>query len=98
MPITVDWSAPVLTKVSPSAGSVLGGTPVTITGRGFTAATEIDFDKIPGTKLSVVSDTALTVVTPANRIGPANVTVRTLRGDGSSSNAHTYVTSKGNGQ
>ncbi|HVA61397.1 MAG TPA: IPT/TIG domain-containing protein [Mycobacteriales bacterium] len=44
-------SAPTVTAVTPDSGPIAGGTQITVTGTGFTGATEVDFDgpsSIPG--------------------------------------------------
>jgi hypothetical protein len=61
----VNLPAPAVTRVSPSSGALSGGTALTIFGSGFTGATSVTFNDVPGTSLSVKSDTQLTVSTPA---------------------------------
>ena len=52
-------------RLSPTAGSNAGGTPVTITGTGFTGATAVDFGTTAATGVKVVNDTQITAVSPA---------------------------------
>ena len=59
-------AGPNITLLSPSQGPTGGGTAVTITGTGFTGATSVTFDGIAATSLVVVSDTSITVVSPAH--------------------------------
>ncbi len=66
---------PTITGLSPSSGSVVGGTPVTITGTGFLSANAVDFGGFAGTGISIISATQLTVNTPAHAFGPVSVTV-----------------------
>lgn len=68
-----------VTAVSPASGSTLGGTRVTVTGTGFTDATEVAFDGTPGTGLVIVSDTELEVTAPAHSAGTVHVRVTTPR-------------------
>ena len=56
---------PVVSAVSPTFGPVAGGTPVTITGSGFTGATVVDFNGTAATSVHVVSDTQITATSPA---------------------------------
>ena len=66
---------PMVTGVSPPTGSVGGGDSVTITGTGFTSATAVDFgtgNHAPS--FSVISDTQVTVVSPAG-FGTVDVSV-----------------------
>jgi hypothetical protein len=67
--------SPTVTSVSPATGPVAGGTPVTITGTGFTGATSVQFGSAAGIALVVDSDTQLTVTTPPGAAGAAPVTV-----------------------
>jgi hypothetical protein len=70
--------APVtVTGVSPSSGPTSGGTVVTVTGSGFTGATDVAFGNTSGSELVVVSDTELRVTTRAAS-GPGQVTVRVV--------------------
>lgn len=86
-------AAPAITEVSPSQGPVAAGTVVTITGSGFTGATVVGFGGVPGTGLTVDSDTQLTVTTPAaNAVGPVDVVVVTPIGAGSAAFAYTADT------
>ena len=67
--------APTITLVDPTEGPVGGGTVVTITGTGFTGATSVTFGGIPGTALTVISDTELEITSPAHAAGPVDVVV-----------------------
>jgi len=58
-------TTPVITGLSTTEGPAAGGTQLTITGSGFTGANEVGFAGIPGAGLTVLSDTTLTVSTPA---------------------------------
>ena len=79
--LAVVTDLPVITAVSPSYGLEAGGIAVTITGRGFTGATAVNFGTIPGTSLKVVSDTEITVSAPA---GTGTVAVSVVSPGGSS--------------
>ena len=63
-----------VTSLNPAAGLMAGGTPVTITGTGFTGATKVDFGTTAATNLEVVSATEITVVSPPGT-GTVDVTV-----------------------
>ena len=74
---------PVVGAVSPGSGPAIGGTLVTLTGSGFTGATQVVFQSEdvsgsggPAARLTVVSDTQITVVTPRGR-GTVDVLVTT---------------------
>lgn len=67
-PITV-------TQVKGTSGTVGGGQLVTVTGSGFTGATEVSFGGAEATTLTIVSASKLTVVTPASTAGTVDVRV-----------------------
>jgi LPXTG-motif cell wall-anchored protein len=70
----VPLAAPVALDITPPRGPVTGGTPVTITGTDLAGTTEVTFDGVSGTGLTVdPTGTSLTVTTPANPSGPATV-------------------------
>jgi alpha-tubulin suppressor-like RCC1 family protein len=70
---------PCVTSVSPSSGSQLGGTPVTITGVGFTGATAVQFGSSSAITFKVESDTSIIAVSPSGT-GTVDVTVTTSLG------------------
>ncbi len=65
---------PYVTGVSPDYGASDGGTAVTISGTGFTAATEVDFGQDPASGVQVVSDSAIEATSPSGS-GTVDVTV-----------------------
>ena len=82
---------PVLSSITPTSGSINGGTQVTITGTGFTGATNVSFGPYTATNFTVVSDTQITVVSPpANSSGSVHVTVTTLGGTSATSSADQF--------
>ncbi|MGP3535803.1 IPT/TIG domain-containing protein [Microbacterium sp. RD1] len=77
----IPLAAPVALGITPPRGPVTGGTPVTITGTGLTGTSEVTFDGVPGTALTVnPAGTSLTVTTPANTAGPATVGITNIDG------------------
>ncbi|MCS5496863.1 IPT/TIG domain-containing protein [Cnuibacter physcomitrellae] len=72
---------PVIGTITPTSGPETGGTVVTITGSNLGGATGVTFDGVPGTGLTIVSDTELTVVTPPGTPGDAAVVVSAPTGD-----------------
>jgi hypothetical protein len=82
---------PVVTAVSPSTGSVAGGTTVTITGLGFTGATLVNFGTVAATNLVVVSTTQITVTSPAQPVGVVDVTVTSPGGTSAVSSADQFT-------
>ena len=69
-----EFSYMAVTGISPAAGPLAGGTPVTISGKGFSSATKVDFGTTAATNLVVVSGTEITVKSPASS-GTVDVTV-----------------------
>ncbi len=59
---------PGVTAISPGFGPATGGTSVTISGDGFTAATAVDFGSTSA-QFTVNSDTSITAVSPADTSG-----------------------------
>jgi outer membrane protein OmpA-like peptidoglycan-associated protein len=86
-------SAPTVTSVSPNTGIDTGGSTVTITGTGFLGTISVAFGGVLATGLSVISNTQISVVTPANTVGPTTVSVTTAGGTGLGPNAFTYLAS-----
>ena len=88
-------TVPVVTGVSPDTGAAVGSTSVTITGSGFTGATEVDFGpvpvygSIPADSFTVVSDTEITATlgVDGDFAGTTDVTVTTPDGTSATSAA-----------
>ena len=72
---------PTVTGITPAARALAGGTTVTITGTSFTGATAVMFGTTPGTNLTVVSATKITVTAPA---GTGTVDVAVVNTNGAS--------------
>ena len=69
-------TAPAVTSVTPSAGTVAGGTTITIVGTGFVAGSTVTFGGIPSSIVTVNSATFITAVTPPQSVaGPVSITV-----------------------
>ena len=92
--VQIASTGPVITSISPTSGTVAGGTSVTVTGTGFTGATSVTFDGVAGTSFTFDSDTQVSVTTPvrsadSRTVGPKQVVVV---GAGSSSTSEVYFT------
>jgi hypothetical protein len=59
---------------------VIGGTTVTVTGTGFTFASAVSVGGTPATMFNVISDTKVTLKTPAHASGDATIAVTTPGG------------------
>lgn len=84
--------APTVTALSPTSGPAAGGTAVTVTGTGLTGATAVAFGSAEATSLVVVSDTEVTVDSPAGTDGTSvDVTVTTPVGTSAAGVTFSYV-------
>ncbi len=72
-------AGPTISGLAPTTGPSSGGTGVTIIGTGFTSGTAVYFGMTPGTNLTIVSPTTITVESPAGT-GSVAVTVTTPSG------------------
>ena len=70
-------ASPTVTAVTPAAGSLSGGTTVTITGTNFAGVTGVSFGSTPAASFTFVSPTVITAVSPAEAAGTVDVTVTT---------------------
>ena len=85
---------PTVTTVAPAAGSTSGGTAVTVSGTGLTSTTSVTFDGDPA-PFTVISDTAVSAVTPPGTAGPVDVVVTNDAGSATAAAAFTYVAPPG---
>jgi IPT/TIG domain/Cysteine-rich secretory protein family len=68
-------------SVSPKAGSIAGGSTVTISGAGFSnGLTSVMFGATPAASFTVVNDMVVTAIAPAHALGAVDVTVTTAAG------------------
>ncbi len=85
-------AAPVITSITPyHVEPELIGTPVTITGSGFTGATAVFFGGTPATSFQVLSDTSMTATIPAHSPGTVFVNVTTPSGTSPNTPAAYFV-------
>jgi phospholipase C len=84
-------TTPVVTAISPTAGPLMGGTTVTVTGSGFTDATAVDFGVTAAAGFSVDSDTQITATSPAVAAGTVDVTVTGPDGTSATSAADQFT-------
>jgi beta-glucanase (GH16 family) len=83
---------PTVTAVSPAIGAAAGGTSVTITGTGFTNATQVDFGtNNPAASFVVNSDTQITAVGPSGSPGNVDITVTTAGGTSATSSSDQFT-------
>ncbi|MFJ5221232.1 ice-binding family protein [Streptomyces sp. NPDC088354] len=82
---------PSITAVTPDKGPMDGGNLVVITGTAFSYATDVTFGGTPAVSWRIASDTEIDALVPAGALGPADVSVTTLGGTTTSSDAYTYL-------
>lgn len=89
--------APQILALSPAFGSPAGGTKITLTGANFTetADTSVIFDGVAASAINVVSNSSITITTPAHVAGAVAVRVKNKYGEASLSNAFTYYQTGG---
>lgn len=91
MTFKIKDATPTVTAVSPSSGPVVGTTALTITGTGFTNATQVKIGGVLATSLVVVNSTTITCNAPAGSAGAKDVTVFVPNGGlGALTNGYTY--------
>jgi hypothetical protein len=72
---------PKVTSITPSSGSVTGGTEVTILGSDFTGASAVKFGELTAATFKVESDSEIVATAPKSKqVGSFDVTVTTLAG------------------
>jgi len=88
------FSTPTVTSISPTHGDISGGNAVTITGTGFTGASNVDFGFRPASSYVVVNDTTINAVVPVGTVGTFDVTVTAMAVTSPTSNNdyYTYTT------
>ena len=73
-------TAPVLSRLSQSAGPLSGGERITVSGSGFAHVRSVRFGTAAGRSVTVVSSTKLAVTVPKHAAGTVAVRVTTAPG------------------
>ncbi|TDN78992.1 uncharacterized protein YhjY with autotransporter beta-barrel domain [Stakelama pacifica] len=89
--ITPASAPPTLSGASPLAGTVAGGTLVTLTGNNFISGMNVTVGGNPGTSVTVSSTTSLTFRTPAGSAGAKNIVVTSSGGTATLTGGFSYV-------
>jgi hypothetical protein len=82
---------PVVTSITPDAGSFNGGNTVTITGTGFDNVTQVRFNGTPATNFVNNGSTQITVQVPSGSAGSARVELLASDAMADLFNAYTYL-------
>ncbi|MFF3754697.1 IPT/TIG domain-containing protein [Streptomyces sp. NPDC002018] len=85
---------PTVTTVTPDEGPTSGGTAVTVAGTGLTSTTSVTFDGAPA-PFTVISDTAVSAVTPPGAAGAVDVVVSNDAGSATAVDGFTYLAGPG---
>jgi hypothetical protein len=89
--IAYTYAAPTVTSLTPSSGSMVGGSPVTIAGSGFLAGVTVTLGGAACASVSVVSSTQMTCTTGSHAAGAVNVVVTNIDTQTATrSNGYTY--------
>ncbi|MBZ5531478.1 MAG: IPT/TIG domain-containing protein [Acidobacteriia bacterium] len=82
---------PTVVAITPNAGSIAGGTSVTISGASFTAGSTVTIGGANATAVSFVNSSTLIANTPAGAQGTVDVTVTTANGSGTLKSSFTFI-------
>ena len=89
--VTHATPAPAITSIAPASGPTAGATTVTINGNGFATATSVAFGGSAASHVKVISDSQLTVVSPAQGGGAQDVVVSNPSGNSSPVSADRFT-------
>ena len=84
---------PFIASIAPGQGTIVGGTPITISGAYFTGATSVTIGGALATNMIVVSSTTITAVTPAHAAGSVSITITAPSRTSTFQNAFSYASS-----
>ena len=80
-------AAPTVTSVNNSAGSIIGGDTVTVTGTNFSNVTAVRFGNVNAVSFVVNSSTSITAVSPSGSLAVSPVSITVVTGGGLASGA-----------
>jgi len=84
--------APRLTAISPTSGSISGGTPVTVAGANLAEVRSVSFSGVPALSYTVSNEGLLTAVAPPNtELTSRTIEVTTVAGRATSPQTFNYV-------
>ncbi len=83
--------APIITSFTPTSGSTLGGTSVTITGSYLNGTTSVKFGTTAATTFTVTGTTKIVAKTKAHAAGTVKIKVTTSCGSATSSTYYKFV-------
>jgi hypothetical protein len=86
-------TAPSISSVSPNTGTSAGGTVVSISGSNFTGASAVNFGTVPASSFTIVSDTQIIAVSPAEGAATYDITVTTPSGTSATGSSDHFTVS-----
>jgi hypothetical protein len=84
------FGRPGITAISPTAGTVAGGTGVTIVGQNFFDVTGVTFGGVPATNVIGIDTNRVVATSPPHTGGPVSVFLSTRTGRDRARHAYTY--------
>jgi hypothetical protein len=87
-------ATPTATSIAPNAGPTSGGTAATVTGTGLTTTQSVTVGGAIA-PFTVISDTEVSIVTPAGTAGAADVVITTTGGSATITGGFTYTAGPG---
>jgi IPT/TIG domain len=82
--------APTITSLSPTSGSTVGGTTVTIVGTNFSTTSSVTIGGVVAA-FGVINSTTIAVITPPGLLGGADVVVTSAGGSATAVDTFTYI-------
>jgi Bacterial Ig-like domain (group 3)/IPT/TIG domain len=83
--------APTVANISPTSGTTLGGTVVTITGANFTAATAVAIGGVAASNMTILNANTIVAVTGARAAGTVDVAITNATGTNAGPGLYTYI-------
>lgn len=94
-PVAPAEPALAVNEISPTSGSVNGGTEIAVAGAGFQGGTTVTFGGIPATRVRVASSRVLFAIAPVHPAGDVDVVVTNPDGQSTSPPMHYRYTEPG---
>ncbi len=83
--------SPSVASISPSSGSTVGGTPITVAGSGFVSGMSLRLGSTATTAVNVITPNLLTATTPAHPAGVVDVSAQNGGTTATLASAYTFV-------
>ena len=90
-PAAIAASRPTVTAVTPTTGPPTGGTSVTVNGTAFTGTTAVKFGAVPAASYTIVSDSQIVAISPAQPAAAHNILITTPGGTSTAVTADVFT-------